>query len=253
MKPPKPLCTHCGKPKSKGRGRRLCDECRAAWRHKLDTNPCLRCGEPSAPHQQLCPDCKELAAWKDRKRRRHPPRRPCALCKKVKPAGRGRQFCDACREKRAPIAPCSVCHERPRRYRTAQLCQFCFDTREARIRAYRRAYHQTHPDTRDRSRPVHRETRRINRRLVAERNGQPMPEVAPEIYTERYGIGLDKMIDAEPLLAFVAGRDDLNRALASADYDAIRNARKRGHLALAIADRVITALDGRLAYVYPDL
>ena len=268
-------CKRCGKPKPKGRGRKLCDACSAEWRRSITRRRCGRCGGPTPqPQKHLCDECLELEQWKRRARRREAKRQPCIRCGGPKGPGYCRRLCDRCRAERATPKPCVLCGVRPRRYKKAQLCEICKATQPARARAYRRrVYHDREKGRAGRyksrvetaeQRQRHVENSRITKRITAERNGHAPRLLDEATYVERYGTGLSKRgsVPAQPLQIHltnyidgvngVCEREVAHLAGVSEKVIARIVRREAERISLVTADRLCAALDLPFGLVYGD-
>jgi hypothetical protein len=126
---PKRPCMRCGvEPKAPGKGSRLCLKCRGYTYES--PRPCANCGErtPKARGKHLCPECETYVPEVTLRRRRAKAalkRKPCLHCKRPKGPGVARQLCDRCRDK-AKQRMCQVCGTNPvRPGRCNRLCESC--------------------------------------------------------------------------------------------------------------------------------
>jgi len=264
----KPLCAHCGKPKPKGRGRKLCDACQAEWHHKIARRRCNRCGEPCAPRKILCESCRELAEWKRSRRHAVGRRKPCTRCGGPKGPGARRRLCDRCLRQDQQVRPCENCHKRPKRYRIAKLCEICKLEAEARVRERNRERNRLDRQkrkpkkrkiTRKRQKAI-TENHRMAQRLRDERAGREIVPVDERTYLERYGTGRGQTmarVPVDPLLQWLTQIDDderlavvAERAGLSPSY--VHRVRRGLYEAIAIpdADRLCIGLDLSFASIY---
>jgi hypothetical protein len=240
----KPNCKHCGAPKPKGRGRKLCDSCAQEWKKKARRNTCLRCGEPSRYQKILCDDCRELALWKKKTRKLATHRKPCAGCGGPKGPGARRRYCDRCLAKRAAPVLCDNCKQRPRRTKINRLCAVCEASKDDRRREYTRERQRrlrAEGKLRPRKRPKTeqqkadaRERQRIAHRLRAEQRGEPLPPMTEAAYVHAYGKGFGKgapLIGTGPLMGPLAERIKQGGVTALAEV-----ADTRPHLLTQIAE-----------------
>lgn len=267
----KPLCAHCDKPKPKGRGRKLCDECQKAWHHKIARRRCNRCGEPCAPRKILCESCKELAEWKRARRHAVGRRKPCTRCGGPKGPGARRRLCDRCLKQDQTKRPCEKCHKRPKRYPIAKLCEICKAEAEAALRARNRERNKLARQKKQRKNKAKRkitrkqrknitENHRMAQRLRNERAGRELVPVDEREWLARYGTGRGETqarVPVDPLLEWLAHVDGdemlavvAERAGLSVSFvQRVRNGKYKA-VSLPDADRLCVGLDLSFASLY---
>lgn len=123
-------CQRCGEPKPSGRGRLLCDVCRAGAKDRRRVRhreyydnlrqTCEGCGgeKPKGRGRRLCGDCADLGQWKITAKERAAnlkKRKPCERCRRAKGPGSGRRYCQQCRKELEVLRTpkCKRCLVRP--------------------------------------------------------------------------------------------------------------------------------------------
>jgi hypothetical protein len=113
------VCSKCGDPKPRGRGRKFCDPCR------------------------------EISDWEIKTRWtaiRRLNGKPCSKCGGAKPHGAGRRFCDACRKDAEAPRMCARCEVVPPHSKLALYCKECRRQNKRDYEQKRYAAVRTDPD-----------------------------------------------------------------------------------------------------------
>lgn len=261
-------CLGCGGVKPPGRGLRYCETCeRKPTRLPGIQTACHACGsrENKLPNTHFCEDCRALRQWREEKRekaRKLIERQPCAKCGGRKPAGRGEQYCAACKAINHQTLRCLQCKTAPVRASGKRLCAACHEAGLQRARDAERERGRKRRDddayreqARERSRasklrmnqdPVWKarslETQRMQYRLRAQREGREVRAIrsAHDAKSWLPGRPLVAAIDRRALSSDLAAVCELTGKTERQIY---RWRTGETNVSLVDADDVLTALD----------